>query len=223
MQINQGADVLTANGEKVGQISRIVIDPRTKRITHVVVEKGMLFTEDKVVPLDLVAATGSDRLQLRQDAGDLDELPDLIETQYFPAERRSVHSQDAPVYAPPYFWYPPVGSASAGYLGYPGYVYGTGETAQSYTTETHVNIPEDTVALKDGARVISADGEHIGNVDRVFTTPEVNRASHLLISKGLLFREKKVIPVNWILELEGDEVRLAVESSTVENLPDYEE
>lgn len=37
MEFREGTDVVTAGGEKVGEIERVVIDPRTREVTHIVV------------------------------------------------------------------------------------------------------------------------------------------------------------------------------------------
>lgn len=54
MQFKEGTDVFTIDGDKVGSIDRVVIDPRNNEVTHLVVRKGFFFPTDKVVPMDLV-------------------------------------------------------------------------------------------------------------------------------------------------------------------------
>ena len=65
MQLQQGATVRTADGKDVGHLDRVVMDPKSKEVTHVIVRKGMLFTEDKVVPLSLIASSTKDEVRLR--------------------------------------------------------------------------------------------------------------------------------------------------------------
>ena len=43
MQFKQGAEVFSSNGERVGTIHRTVIEPDTREITHLVIQKGLLF------------------------------------------------------------------------------------------------------------------------------------------------------------------------------------
>jgi len=40
MQFNENAEVFTSTGEKVGRIDRVVIDPKSDELTHLVVKKG---------------------------------------------------------------------------------------------------------------------------------------------------------------------------------------
>lgn len=51
MQFKQGTHVYTIDGKDVGAIDRVVLDPKTDEVTHVVVRRGWLFSEDKVVPI----------------------------------------------------------------------------------------------------------------------------------------------------------------------------
>ena len=217
MQFKEGAKVFTADGERVGTIDRVVLEPDTKEVTHIVVQKGFLFTEDKVVPMSLVGPATQDRVTLREDAGDLEKLPDFREAHYVPADREP-EPQPVPGaahWARSLYLYPPVGAwwATSSFADY---------DRPQYVVKTETNIPEGTVALEEGARVISSDGEHVGDVERIFTDPLEDRATHLLISEGLILKEKRLIPTGWMTSVLEDEVHLSVKSEFVENLPEYE-
>jgi uncharacterized protein YrrD len=214
MQFKEGASVFTWDGEKVGSIDRVVLDPKTKEVTHVVVQKGFLFTTDKVVPVSLIGAATEDRVTLREDAGDLEALPDFEEKHYVPiteAERRKVSPAG---YIPPLYWYPPAGLT---WWGVPGYGY----PIPPCVVRTERHIPEGTVALEEGAKVLSSDGEHVGDVEAVLTDPEQDRATHLLISQGLLLKEEKLVPTTWVSMVLEDEVHLVVGSRALDQLPEY--
>jgi uncharacterized protein YrrD len=219
MKLAQNARVETAGGQTVGHIDRVVLDPRTNEVTHLVVRKGLLFTEDKVVPIDLVARTAEERVVLRDDAGDLEQLPTFEETHYVPLseyERSNVPPERVPAegYLPPLYWYPP----------YPAVAWGPGGGmgGPAYVTRVEENIPEGTVALAEGAKVISADGQHVGNVEQVLTDPQADRATHFVVSQGLLFKTRKLVPTAWISDLARDEVRLAVGAQLLDELREYQ-
>ena len=218
MQLVQDASVVTASGERVGELDRIVIDPRTKEVTHVVVRKGVLFTQDKVVPIDLIASASEEGVVLREDAGDLEALPNFEEEHFVALNEdeyaRSQYEETAP---PSLYWYPPLYGAP----------FGAGRLNPTYPplypVEVERNIPEGTIALKEGARVISADGDHVGNVEQVLTEPEADRASHFVISSGFLLKEKKLVPVRWVDRIDEEEVRLVVGSDLIERLREYQQ
>jgi hypothetical protein len=185
-------------------------------VSHVVVRQGVLFTEDKVVPTALIDTATEDEVRLRAGVANLDALPRFEETYYIPPGETT--GETYPVgYAPPLFWYPPVGAAWAGYdtgdYGYP---------TAPYVAFTQQNIPEGAVGLKEGAKVISADGEQVGRVERVYTDDAMNRATHLLVAEGWLFKEKRLIPVAWIRSVSEDDIHLGVAARMLEMLPEMQ-
>jgi uncharacterized protein YrrD len=217
VQFKDGTKVYTANGDHVGSIDRVVIDPRTKEVSYIVVRKGFLFTEDKLVPIGMIASADEDRLTLRMDAGNLDDLPLYEEAEYVPLEAGEYPEQygGAVGAALPLYWYP---TSGAGW--YPGTATPL-VPVDTYAVHTEPNIPEGTVGLKEGAAVVSMDGDRVGTVERIVTHD--NRATHMLVSHGLLFKEKKLIPVGWVTDINEDEISLGVHTSVLTRLPAYED
>lgn len=217
MQFKQGVSVYTADGQDVGRVDRVVIDPRTKTVTDIVVQKGFLFTEDKVVPISLIASATNDRVSLRPDAGELDKLPSYEETHYLPLTDAEAAAASYPIgYAPPFYVYPPMGGWVGYSMNYPSYY-------APRAVDTEQNIPEDTVALREGARVISADGQHVGNIEQVLTESFADRAASFVISQGVIFKERKRIPMAWVSKIEEDEVHLNVHADMLNQVRAYQE
>lgn len=232
MRFKRGMDVYTADEEKAGTVDRVVIDPQDQEVTHFVLQQGLLFPEERVVPISMVKTTDEEGVILRESAADLEDLPIFEETHYVRADLAS-RPEEEPAgkaaavdveTAPSVFWYPPVGTPwwhPYGYYSYPGQV---APLIPPYIiAETERHIPEDTVPLEVGAPVIDAEGEHVGDVEQVFTESEADRATHLLISQGLLLKETKLVPTSWISEVEEDEVHLMVAASVLDQLPEYPE
>lgn len=215
MQINTGANVYAYDGEHIGDISRVVIDPDTKAITHIVVEKGFLFTDDKVVSVDLVARASEDGVTLTPNAQELDEFPTFEETHYVPTEWARTPPPEPAYAARTVYWYPPVGSWNT---------FGVNSTYPPgpYLRSEERNIPEGTVALKEGASIMDRNGEHVGDLDRIYTDTQSDRATHLLISKGFLLKEERLIPTTWISKVKEDEVHLSVDAQFIDELPEFE-
>ena len=84
-----------------------------------------------------------------------------------------------------------------------------------------MNIPDNTVALEEGAKVLSSDGEHVGDVERIYVGEEEQRVTHLLISHGLISKVRRLIPTMWVEHVLTDSVRLSVSRDFVEGLPEY--
>jgi uncharacterized protein YrrD len=214
MKFKEGAKVYSADGERVGTVNGVVLEPDTKDVTHLLVQKGFLFREDRVVPVSLVGPATEERVTLRQDAEVLEELPAFEESEYVGADLGTATAVTSAGWMRPLYWYPGIGAwwSAGGALSL---------AKPPYIGETEKNIPEGTVALKVGAKVIGSDGEEVGDVEEVFTEPLEDRATHLLISEGLLLKDKKLIPTRWVNHVFESEVHLSVESTFVERLPEY--
>jgi len=212
MLFKKGVDVFSSDNEKIGTLDRVVMDPKTKEVTHIIVREGFLFTEDKVVPMDLIGSVTDERISLQGSKEHLDELPEYEETHYIPRDA-TVDDDMSTLY-----WNPPV-YAGGGYSGYGQYpvVY----PQSLYIRRTEKNIPEGMVALAEGAKVLAEDGEHVGNIETLITDPKDERVTHLVISSGLLTKERKIIPSHWLGTVAEDEVHLAIDSRLLERLPEY--
>lgn len=217
MRFKENANVLDESGEKVGTIDRVVMDPRTKQVSHVVIREGVLFTENKVVPVEWFDLTTEDKVVLKTSEEDVDALPPFVETHYIPwheAESRR------PNRAQVYYWNPPSGVS---WWGYPGYRAYFGFLEPPYAKTTELQIPEGTVPLEEGADVISSDNEHVGSVEQIFTDPETGRATHFVISQGLLFKDRKLVPTAWIESMSAGRVSLGIDADFLETIESYED
>ncbi|RPI25978.1 MAG: PRC-barrel domain containing protein [Chloroflexota bacterium] len=218
------ARIITPEGKVLGKLNRVVINPKTKEISYLVIQEGGLSGEEKVLPVEWVAGTSDDQIRLREDAGNLDALPNFAEAEYVildETELVRMPYQPDPAAPPGYYFYP-------SYLGMAGRQIGGTPLAdtglestwenQPVTTHTEHNIPEDTVGLKEGAKVISDDDKHVGNLEQVLSNTQTGKVSHFVISKGLLLKTKKLVPVDWVTFISEDQVHLGVSSHMIEGL-----
>jgi uncharacterized protein YrrD len=221
VELKEGTGVFTPDGKEVGTINRIVLDPETNEITHIVVQKGWLFSEDKVIPFDRVRSATKDRVVLNKNIDDFDRFPPFEETHYLGISDRDAAARTMPadaypanVLAPAYYWYPPYG-----YTGYPAY----GLPYQTWPrTETKQNIPANTVPLKEGAKVVTSDNKHVGNVERLMVEADSSKVTHFMISEGLLFKDRRLVPASWIKSVTDDEVQLNVSSDVLNRVLSYQ-
>lgn len=220
----EGATVYDVEGEKVGALDRVVLDPRSQDVSHILVQKGFLFTKDKVVPIDFVAETKEGEVHLSESADALAEVPDFEERHFVRVETEEAEpelDQATQGAVPVSYWYPPI---KINWWGAPnplGYEQNYGFVPPPYVLETEKNIPEGMVALKEGAQVFSQGGEHVGDVDEVYVDPQQERATHLVLSEGLFFEEHRLIPTLWIAYVKPGEVHLSVSEHVLETLPVY--
>jgi len=85
-----------------------------------------------------------------------------------------------------------------------------------------VNIPDGTVVIKEGAKVTTSDGKHVGKVEEILTGSKDGQITHFRISKGVMNKEQRLIPVEWVARMDPEELSLAVSEKTVEGLPSME-
>lgn len=217
MEFKEGTNIYTRDGDKVGEIERVVINPRTKKVSHLVIKKGFIFTEDKVVPVKYVDTANPDQIILRQEDLDVDSLPDFTDTHYLEVDEDEIPEPYAPRGYMPLYYYQPVGT----WWSYPAFFSDPGEP--HYVEVEAANIPENTVALETGADVYSSNGEKVGSVERILTDATTRRASHIVVAEGLLFKSRTSIPTYWINLVTSNEIHLAVSAKTLSHLPEYEE
>jgi uncharacterized protein YrrD len=217
MQFKRGVRVYTSNNQTVGIVDRVVIDPLTKDVSHIVVRKGHLFNEDKVIPLNLIVTATEDKVTLQEDGVNFQALQPFEEIHFIPVVEDEDYEHEAEEDFPhrvlPLYPYQPIGGTPVNYA----------VTPYPYTTETERHIPENTVALKEGAQVISADAKHIGKVERLFVDARNNHATYVVVSHGLLFKDRKLVPTTWIKSVTDDEVQLSVKAHILDTLAAFEE
>ena len=209
MKVQFGADVITYDEKKVGTVKEVVLDPATKEITHLIIEKGLVFTEDKVLPISLVLDAREDEVKLVETDQDLHELPDFEEDQYFPVASRPMYDPDL-VYSRNFLIAKPR----------------IAPKQQEGVRVTEVkgalkNIPDDAERLQVGADVVTLDGEKVGLIKEILLESPTDQVSHVVLDRGLLKSEDALIPIHWVDQVSEDEVKLLVDQEVIQNLPPH--
>jgi sporulation protein YlmC with PRC-barrel domain len=216
MKARRGADVFTQDEQKVGKLTRVVINPANYQITHIILDKGPLFAADKMVPIGLVGPVAEHIIFLRLHADEVERLNDFPETHFHPVEIIDWGKRpDEGEYPQALFWYPPHGTMWWVRGTYPNFV------IPPFVTTTGTILPHKTILLEQGWRVISIDGIYLGNIDELLTDLRESRATHLVISAGVFLKIPKMIPTLWIETVKADEVRLSITSDFLIEVPAY--
>lgn len=224
MRFQPGMDIVSKDNKTVGHLDRVVLDPETLEVTHLIVHKGLLLTHDRVVPISRVAEADdkAEKIKLVVTAEQVETLPELDETIYVPieeAERDRVHDVHPSVAEmPSFYWYPAQFGIGVGGLG-------TGPVPlvpPDYVRETKRNIPDDTVALKAGAKVMDSQGQHVGDVEELLMDEQSDKVTSFVLSQGIFFKERKRVPVLWVDVVTEDEVHLNTRADRIRTLPTVE-
>ena len=211
MQFTNGATVSLADGSEAGHITHVVLDPLHQTVTHVVVRQGSLFAEDRVIPVHLFATANPEEVMLHTSLSQLEALPSLRQPHYFAVDKATTRAA-----------YLPDGRGEWHLASSLEHNVNEMEWVEIQCVETEKqNIPPGTVALAGGARVFSADHQHVGNVEIVLTRPNTEDVSHVVIVSGLGSQGRRIVPTSWFQFIEANAIDLGVNASRLEALPRY--
>jgi sporulation protein YlmC with PRC-barrel domain len=207
-QFKKDATVLAANGQQVGSLSRVVINPDTRALTDILVRVSSLFNkEEKVVPIEFVAETTEDQIVLHYAAGILDSFPPFEERHLVDASDYADQQSPSEHALPTIFGHADLSLSMI-----------KPQQGKKLVPQMTQNIPDGTVAMKKGSKVITAEGKYVGNVECVLADPEADQITHLLISSKQHANETKLIPIHWVMLVDGEKVELRVKNNMVEEL-----
>jgi len=188
-----------------GEVTRVVVDPVARAVTHLVVEPAGRQGLARLVPLDLVDATDGE-IRLRCTLAEFEHLDAAEEMQFVPGTRGYAAYGPEQVLSWPY-------SSLAGVTGVAGdTVTGVSETV------VYDTVPLGEVAVRRGDRVHAADGA-IGHVEGLVIDPRNHHVTHVLLQEGHLWGRKEVaIPISSVTGAD-DGIRLNLSKAQVRDLP----
>ena len=76
IDIPKDARVIGFNGEHVGNVEELVVDPTSDKVSHFVISKGLFFNEEKLIPVSWVRGFDSDKLRLVVNEEIVENLPE---------------------------------------------------------------------------------------------------------------------------------------------------
>ena len=202
------ADVIAVHEKQVGSLERVVVNPKTKVITDIVVKTGSLLDKvSKVVPIELVHETNENQIKLSDTVDNWEDFPPLEELHLIDGNGdKSEMVEDIP---PVVYGNPILGPTRVPV-----------SMGEQPLTEMERNVPDNTVALNEHTKIITTDGKHVGNLASVLANSAVDQVTYIGTSMGTLTKKEKLIPVKWIKEINEDEVTLRVNKESIEELAD---
>ncbi len=199
-----GAKVSCTDGD-CGEVSRVVVDPVARTVTHLAVEPRHRRGLGRLVPLDLVDTSGG-AIRLRCTLAEFDQLGSAEETQFVPGSGGYAEYGPEQVLSWPYY-------GLGGAAGVPGEL-----VAPPSETVTYDTVPLGEVAVRRGDRVFATDGA-IGMVQGLVIDPGSHHVTHVLLQEGHLWGRKEVaIPISAVAGAD-DGIRLRISKQEVQDLP----
>lgn len=191
-----------------GELSRVVVDPVARALTHVVIEPKHHHAAGRLVPVSLVDQSATP-IRLRCTAAEFEALPSADERHFVPAPDNEWGYGGGQIFAFPYYGLGVgTGVVTAGPL----------LAAAGPRTVTRDRVPDGEVEIRRGDAVHATDGE-IGRVQGLVVDTGDYHVSHVLLDEGHLWGKRRVaIPIGAVVSVTGD-VRLSLTKDEVRDLP----
>jgi hypothetical protein len=203
-----GSSVSCSDGP-CGKLTRVVVDPAARTVTHLVVEPPHRGDTSRLVPVRLARA-GTAAIQLRCTMSQFEGLREAEETQIVPGALGELDNGQDHKLSAPYYGRGGMGLAMAIGTGL-----GTGTAPQRITTD---RIPAGKVEVRIAEHVHATDGP-IGKVRGLIVLARGHQVTHILLDEGHLWGKRRVaIPIGAVADF-SDGVRLSLTRDEVRDLP----
>jgi hypothetical protein len=203
-----GSSVSCSDGP-CGELTRVVVDPAARSVTHLVVGPPHRGGASRLVPVRLAGA-GTAAIHLRCTMSQFEGLQVAEETQIVPGALGELgHGPDHKLSAPYY------GRGGMGLAMAVGTGLGTGTAPRRITSD---RIPAGKVEVRRGEHVHATDGP-IGKVRGLAVVTRGHHVTHILLDEGHLWGQRRVaIPIGAVAGF-SDGVRLSLTRDEVRDLP----
>ncbi len=194
-----------------GELSDIIIDPSTLRVTHLVVQPPEHHHLARLMPI--ARARGGEPANagvvLDCTLAEINELPPIHESDFVRLSERSTEDVDSDVGIEDGNMLPPMESLGAGALG------AESIDTDPYMTVSFDRIPKGMVEIRRRSAVWSSDGHHVGHVVAV-GLDEQDQITALVLERRHLFSKHELeLPSGSIDRIRSDEVVLTVSKDEV--------
>ena len=204
MRLELGASV-RCEGDVLGELADVVIDPTTKRVTHLVVQPHHEHGLARLVPIDLAQEGDGQEISLGCTVEEVRQLAPVHEFAYLRVGEFPVDDPDWDVgvqdlLAMPYYE--------------PGFDLGSQGADAGIIYD---RVPKGEVEVRRASAVTSADGHHLGHVDGFVVDGE--QITHLVLERGHLWGRREItLPIGAVEKVETDAVTLGLSKDEVGGL-----
>jgi sporulation protein YlmC with PRC-barrel domain len=208
MRLEPGCSVHCA-GAVLGELADVVVDPRSRRVTHVVVRPHDAFGAARIAPIELVEPGDGDVLVLRGTPDGFAQLPEVSGLAYLGPGEVPVDDPEWEVGISTILSMPT--STSAGL--------DAEMPFDDHVELAYDRVPRGTVELAHNSAVVDSAGRRLGRVDG-FTLSDDGAITHLVLEHGHLWRRRGVtVPVGAIETVGNGVVTLTLDKDELLRLP----
>jgi len=207
MPFRIGADARCTDGA-CGHVSRIIVNPVTREVTHLAVDPKHRRGPGRLVPVDLVDAT-TGQIRLRCTLAEFQTLQPAQETEAVPDLDPTGQAN-----APKKVRWAVVGTPGSG-VG----VFARPREPEAPQQVTVASVPSGEVDVRRDLIVCATDGE-IGQVQGLVVEPGGHQVTHVLLQKGHMGGRKEVaIPISAVTKIGTMLIHLSLTKHQVKDLP----
>jgi len=209
MEFKLGARASCSDGH-CGEVSRTILDPARRSVTHLVIEHKHQSGSGRLVPIDLVDTAGG-QITLRCTLAEFDQLDPSEDVELADDGYGGGYGDAGSVQGYGNVGGMGVGASASGM----GIGMGIGHRTRTYVTE---NVPLGEAQVARHESVHALDGE-IGKVEGFIVSPDDHKVTHVLLQEGHVWGRKEVaIPVSAVTAVD-EGIRLNLTKQQVEDLP----
>jgi sporulation protein YlmC with PRC-barrel domain len=199
-----GADASCSDGP-CGKLTRLIVDPGTQAVTHLVIEPKHRGERGRLVAIGLVDDPAGE-IKIRLTRAEFGKLDPAEETDLLPGD--GGYDQI----------YNPALGTLGGSARFPGLAMASFRPNDRATAAIHDSVPMGEVDVRRGEPVFATDGE-IGKIRGLVIDPDSHHVTHVLLEEGHLWGRKEVaIPIGSITRVD-DIIRLTISKQQVQDLP----
>src|SRR5580704_11372728 len=203
-----GSNVSCSDGPG-GELTRVVVDPAARTVTHLVVQPQHRGGTSRLVPVRL-AGTGAAAIPLRCTTTQFEGLQEAEETQVLPGALGELGDGQGHQLSAPYYGPGGMGLAMAVGTGL-----GSGTAPRRVSAD---RIPAGKAEVRRGEHVHATDGP-VGKIRGLTVATRGRRVTHVLLDEGHLWGKRRVaIPIGAVADF-SDGVRLSLTRDEVRDLP----
>lgn len=219
-----GAEVVGSDAQRLGELKRIVIEQSDDRVTHIVVDPGLVESgnllapggwekpRERLIPISLVVTAESDRVTLSCDQATFQAQP-LFESE----EYREV---ETPAAGPHTSWWSRFRLGDL--VNYVAAGWGVGAAPYEPPSEVRFNEAAGSAEITEGTPVWRIEPhEEIGDVDRVLVAQETQRAAALVIRRKGQIGLRVVLPIEAVHDVQDGVVHVALSDADLDVLAPY--
>jgi sporulation protein YlmC with PRC-barrel domain len=190
-----------------GELADVIVDPISRRVTHLVVEPPGCHERARLVPIHRVRAA-DDGLVVGYSVADVEALEPLQESAYLRAGERIAADPDWDIGAQDVLALPIYQELNG---------MGTAIDPDPHVIVSYHRIPKHEVEIRRSSAVISSDGHHLGHVEGFLVGS--GETADIVLERGHLWgRREIVIPAAAVERVQNDSITLSVTKEQVGEL-----